>query len=337
MKTRVSLKYFVNDCRYLINISHKFCLCVSYSEVLNFKDCATNQLCTDLHDIDIDLFLHFVADNVDRNSDTINGLNTFHGMDIIACVTNAKKYQLPVVKRTTIESSEIVETANLETKFVNFPCDIKPLKVFEDISCSVAPDNAKVIGSLWQYAWLVTPMKPLWNGFMKASHDGPRPSKTAIHLELMIDMPSSNYSCIYSTMPFVSDLARKYGHHFILTFDQSLFRKVMEISIHEQQKGCFNKMIIMLGTYHKCMSFYGSIGYIMVGSCIQSLLELIYAEHTTTHSLSGKVFARTTRAHLITTSVLPALLTVNVHNIDFHLKVNNGNFNTKFHEALNGK
>ena len=31
------------------------------------------------------------------------------------------------------------------------------------------------------------------------------------------------------------------------------------------------------------MNFYGSVGYIMAGSGIQSLLELIYAEHTVPH------------------------------------------------------
>ena len=74
----------------------------------------------------------------------------------------------------TIESSEIVETANLGTKFSNFSCDIKPLKMFEDISSNVVLDNTKVLGNLRQYPWLVTPMKPLRNGFMKVSHDGPR-------------------------------------------------------------------------------------------------------------------------------------------------------------------
>ena len=56
-----------------------------------------------------------------------------------------------------------------------------------------------------------TSMKTMWNGFMKTSHDGPRPSKTAIHFEPMIDIPSSDYSCIYSTILLVSDLVKKYG------------------------------------------------------------------------------------------------------------------------------
>ena len=173
------------ESRYLIGILHKFGLCVSYTGALNYEACAADQLGSNLHDIDIDSFLHFAADNVDHNSDTIDGLNTFHGMDIITCVTNAKKCRLPVIKRTTIKSSEIDETAKLETKFFDFSCDTKPLKIFKDISCNVALDNTKVLGNLRQYAWLVTPMKTLWNGFMKASHDDLRPSKIAIYFELV--------------------------------------------------------------------------------------------------------------------------------------------------------
>ena len=66
----------------------------------------------------------------------------------------------------------------------------------------------------------------------------------------------------------------------------------MEITTHEQEKGSFNKMVIILGTFHTCMKFYDSSGYIMAGSGIQSLPALIYAEHTVPHILSGKAFAR---------------------------------------------
>ena len=324
------------ESRYLIDVLHKFGLCASYSEVIKFEACAADQLGTDLHDIGIDSFLHFVADNVDHNSDTIDGLNTFHGMGIIACVTNPRNIQLPAIKRTTTTSSDIVDMANIERKYFNFSRDIKPLMMFNEIRCDVALDNTKVLGNLWQYAWLVTPIKPLWNGFMKASHDGPHSGKTAIHFEPMIDMPSCDYSCIYSTMSFISDVAQKYGRDPVLTFDQPLYWIAMEIKTHEQQKGTFNKMVLMLGTFHTCMSFYGSIGYIMTGTGIQSLLELIYAEHTVPHILSGKAFARATRAHLITVGVLSALLIANLHNIDFDLNVDDDDFGTKFHEALNG-
>ena len=48
----------------------------------------------------IDPFLHFVADNMDHNTDTVDTLNTFYDMSNIACVKNK------VIKRMTIESSE---------------------------------------------------------------------------------------------------------------------------------------------------------------------------------------------------------------------------------------
>ena len=107
-----------------------------------------------------------------------------------------------------------METARIEKKFFNFSRDIKPLKMFKELHCNVGLDNTKTLGNLWQYAWLVRPMKPLWNGFLRLSHKGPIPAKAAIHFEPMIDMQSSDYSCIYSTMSFVSELVR--------TFDQPL-------------------------------------------------------------------------------------------------------------------
>ena len=211
----------------MIDILHNFGLCVSYLERTNSEARAADQLGTDLPDIDIDLFFHFVANNVDHNSGTIN--DTFNHIGAIACTTNAKMYQLPAIKRTTIKRSEIIKTAKPERKFLDFSYDIKPLKVFKDICCNVTLGKTKVLSNLWQYLWLVSPMKPLWNGFIKAFHESHRPSKTAIHFEPMIDIPSSDFSCIYSTMSFVSDLARKYGHDPVLKSQYTNNKKALSL------------------------------------------------------------------------------------------------------------
>lgn len=79
-------------------------------------------------------------------------------------------------------------------------------------------------------------------------------------------------------------------------------------------------MIFMLRAFHKCMIFYGSIGYIMAGSFFKSLLHRIYAKHTAVNILSGKTFARATRVHVIT-DLLSALLIRNIFNIGFDLNV----------------
>ena len=51
----------------------------------------------------------------------------------------------------------------------------------------------------------------------------------------------------------------------------------------------------------------------------------------------GKALVHTPRTHLIKASVLSALLIGYVHNINFDLNVDNENFATKLHEAVNGK
>ena len=105
----------------------------------------------------------------------------------------------------------------------------------------------------------------------------------------------------------------------------------MGVPTQKQQKCSFNKMVIMLGTFHTCMIFYDSMNYIMADSGIQSLLELTYAKHTVPHIFWGKAFARATRALLITAGVSSC----NVHNINFDLNVDGESFALKFHEALN--
>ena len=147
-------------------------------------------------------------------------------------------------------------------------------------------------------------------------------------------MPSSDHSCIYSTMLFVNKLTEKHGIDPILTFDQPLFWKSMEIKLHEQHKGTFDKMVLLLGTFHTCMSFFGTIGYVMAGTGINALLELIYAEHTVPHILTGKAFSRATRAHLITSGVLSTLLVAGAYDVDLDFNLDEEEFVSNFHQRL---
>ncbi len=57
--------------------------------------------------------------------------------------------------------------------------------------------------------------------------------------------------------------------------------------------------------FHAEMSFLGCIGYLMAGSGLQEVLELIYASM---HMLSGKAIARAVWAHLIVDAALNALV-----------------------------
>ena len=56
------------------------------------------------------------------------------------------------------------------------------------------------------------------------------------------------------------------------------------------------------------MSFLGAIGYLMAGSGLQEIMELVYAPNAVVHILSGKAYARAVRAHLLVDAALNALL-----------------------------
>ena len=135
--------------RYLIDLLNEFGFCLSYSEVLRFESCAANQLGTSLHDFGTDSFLHFIGDNVDHNADTIDGLNTFHGMGIIACVNNPRKCHRPPIKQIVASSNDVVESSKIEMKYFNFSIDIKALKFFNEIDCKLPVDSTKILGNLW--------------------------------------------------------------------------------------------------------------------------------------------------------------------------------------------
>ena len=79
--------------------------------MLNCEACVADPLETDLNDIGIDSFFHYIAENVDHSSDTIDGLNAFHSIGMHSLCNKRKKVSVtPTIKRETKESSKIVET-----------------------------------------------------------------------------------------------------------------------------------------------------------------------------------------------------------------------------------
>ena len=64
------------------------------------------------------------------------------------------------------------------------------------------------------------------------------------------------------------------------------------------------------------MSFLGSIGHLIAGSGLQELLEIIYANNTVTHILSGKAVARAVRGHFLVDRALNILLSAKTFGTD---------------------
>ena len=73
--------------RRIIDTLNSLGFSVSYSEVKRFEQCASVHQGTNIEGYTADMFLQFIADNVDHNLRFLVGLNTFHGMGIIATAT----------------------------------------------------------------------------------------------------------------------------------------------------------------------------------------------------------------------------------------------------------
>ena len=300
--------------RIMIDVLCKMGFCTSYTEVLKFMVCAAFHQNINLPIIPDTSVLHYSADNVDHNLVTLDGHNTFHGMGIIAIITPGC-FSPFVIPRHKVTNDELYSVGGIEFKTLklNQPKDLS--FQFEKLNAYNIIDNTKHLGTIWQTAWILQPNQPQWSGAMQSILNASHPGKSTVHFMPMIDEKSSDYSCIYTTMEFVATQAEKYGKHPLLTFDQPLYWKALEIQTQETGSIVSN-IILILGSFHTLMSFLGSIGHLMVGTGLQPLIEQVYAENTVPHILSGKAVARARRAHMLAVCALEGLKISEMYGID---------------------
>ena len=63
------------------------------------------------------------------------------------------------------------------------------------------------------------------------------------------------------------------------------------------------------------MSFLGSIGRLMAGSGLQELLEVVYADNTVSHMMTGKAVSRAVRGHMLVDAALNTILVADTYNV----------------------
>ena len=85
----------------------------------------------------------------------------------------------------------------------------------------------------------------------------------------------------------------------VLTFDQPLYWKAMGIKEDQGADSPVKACVLRLGDFHQLMSFLGGIGFIMQGSGLEAIFELIYAENSVNAMIDGKQISRALRAHIL--------------------------------------
>ena len=143
---------------------------------------------------------------------------------------------------------------------------------------------------------------------MQFVHHGDNPGKASVMFLPIFDMNSSDTTCIYSTLAFVTEHVRCHDVSPINTFDQPFWWKALMVIRSETLLSDLRRIILLLGGFYADMSFLGCIGHMIASSGLQELLELTYAPNAVVYMLSGKGIARVVRAHFIVDAALNAMM-----------------------------
>ncbi|XP_063399578.1 uncharacterized protein LOC134684250 [Mytilus trossulus] len=113
--------------RFLVSTLNSLGFCSSYYEVQKFESSAAAVQGVDLPGDISNSFVQFVADNVDHNTRTIDGLNTFHGMGIIAGITPVTKRTQPIPRIAfSTDKIKIWDITETRRKIDPLVCNILP-------------------------------------------------------------------------------------------------------------------------------------------------------------------------------------------------------------------
>ena len=147
--------------RFLIDSLHSHGFCSSYSEVQKFERSAAYHQRTEIKGINNDSFIQHIADNVDHNIRTIDGLNTFHGMGIIAAVT-PRVTSTKLVPKIDVSSKDIIDIGSVETHVFRWRRKLSGCLKYEILPPFNANDTTNIFNILWKSAWVLKPQRVEW-------------------------------------------------------------------------------------------------------------------------------------------------------------------------------
>lgn len=295
--------------RFLVDCLYKHGFCCSYSEIQNYQRSAATQSGTDIPGYIPGHFIQYAADNVDHNIRTLDGSGTFHGMGTLANIT-PKVASASVIKRVTVTAKDIHEVGKIDIRHYTAPTNNFRKLEYKKFMLSEVQTSEKMtnVDLLWKTVFAARPKRPGWSGFMQHVSEGIHPGTSSSRLLPMIDMDPGDLTCIYSTLCFVSDHAKRYDVTPVVTFDQPLWWKATSIIENEKEGSPLKSVVLRLGGFHTLMSYLSCIGHVMEGSGLKEILEQVFNRNTVTHIMSGKAIARALRGHFLVDSALHTVL-----------------------------
>ena len=241
--------------KFLIESLFQLGFCSSYSEVQRYERSAAETQGTDIEGYKPEQFIQYVADNVDHNIRSLDGLNTFHGMGIIASVTPGIRTKVKVPRKaTSVEELTDLGRINIHP-FISPNSDVLQSIKYETVAKFDVRDDTDMIDLLWKVSWPLRNPQPAWSGMMHMVYHGEHPGQASTIFLPMIDMNPSDTTCIYSTLKFVCSHAKRYNVTPVLTFDQPLWWKATTIVASVKEDDDIKSVVLLLCGFHTRMSF----------------------------------------------------------------------------------
>ena len=114
------------------------------------------------------------------------------------------------------------------------------------------------------------------NDTVRALDQGGHSGKASVMFLPVVFMNSSDPTCIYSTLAFVTEHARRHDVSPIITSDQPLWWTAVTIIRSEPLVSHLSRIVLRFGGFHAETSFLGFIGHVTASSGLQELLYSIY-------------------------------------------------------------
>ena len=351
----LAIAVYVNlklESRELVDVLSSLSFADDYREVARFHDALMPNE-KEKFDLKGDV-LNFVFDNADIDVRTLTGHNTWHTLGgIVAGTPTIDRDVEPVIPRSTqIRCSDYVgqfsQISMHKYKKISGTglkkCFIGPLK--PPIPLPPTLHMAKSLDNVWLTSFaLLLPLSikcPNWTGFMETAVRGNKHDRSSITILPFVNLDTTKLDTLYSALIFAQKQienhqklseglqdARQIKIIGAVTFDQPLFAKADDIV---QASPEIARIFVRLGGFHLIMSYLGSIGFIMRGSGIETLLGTVYAQNTVDHMISGHAYARALRGHFLVCAALNALMLE--ENIDCLTDINLSQFRNVYNSLF---
>jgi hypothetical protein len=187
---------------------------------------------------------HFVADNVDHNIRTLDGLNTFHGMGIISTTTSIdgtfghvhhliRRLPKPIKASQAIKDKSVpVITFTMDTNPGVSSLVLTEIELLRQRVDVTAIDNLNTLFLVAGISGIKNEPWPGWSGYMQTISLGEHSGISDIEMLSVVDLNPSDPDCIYSTLLYVVSQANRLGLSTPdITFDQPLYIKAVDIAM----------------------------------------------------------------------------------------------------------